>query len=104
MAAYESALLCVPHRAQTIIRNVSRKHGYVPDAICGESQRAGVTKARRAAAMELRDAGYATTEIGRLQRHHTTVISLLRRRGAKRLAAMAAGFDPDVPDYSGEWI
>jgi chromosomal replication initiation ATPase DnaA len=76
--------------------------------LVGRGQQRDCVGARRMAATKMRSMGYSTTQIGHfLGRDHSTIISLLGMRGAvarrEEWRREAAEFDPDAPDFSGEW-
>lgn len=63
---------------------ILRRWGVDAKAVTGRDQSRNASKARRVIALELRAMGYTMADIGSvLKRHHTTVIHLLGRVGAR---------------------
>lgn len=66
-------------RLEALMVKVSVASGYPPEEIRGPCRRRDLVKARREFAFWARQAGASLPEIGRcLNRHHTTVMHLLR--------------------------
>ncbi len=63
---------------------IMRRWGVDPKAVTGRDQSRNASRARRIVALELRAMGYTMAEVGSvLKRHHTTIIALLGRCGAR---------------------
>jgi len=63
-------------RGREIIREVMREHMLCADDFFGTLRHRHLVKARRTAALRLRDAGYSCTQVARmLKRNHTTVLN-----------------------------
>lgn len=65
-------------RGREIIKDVLREHMLHADDFFGTLRHRHLVKARRAAALRLRDAGYSCTQSARMmKRNHTTVLNYL---------------------------
>ena len=101
-----------PRFVTDLLRRAAMQHCTRPvDILSGIRQR-NVCKARwqviRALAADPRE--FSSVTIGRwLGLHHTTVLNCLKLGSARPYAssdkiAELAPYDPDLPDFSGEWI
>jgi chromosomal replication initiation ATPase DnaA len=89
----------IPRRVRAIIRDAADRFETTESLVLGPLQERQCVQARCAVARRLRNEGYSLTVIGRwLNRHHTTVVHMLKHS----VEAAAAG-DVPVPDLSGEW-
>ena len=64
--------------------SILRRWGIKPSEVTGADKSRNASKARRIIALELRALGYTVAQIATvLKRHHTSVLSLLGRLGAR---------------------
>ncbi len=89
-------------KVHKIWNEVAKKHGVHPRMIPEGNQERKPTEARTEAAWRMRtELDMTLTQIARhLNRHHSSVIAMLRRY-AKPAAPIE--FNPAAPDHSGEW-
>ena len=77
-----SALMRPPVRK--VFAAILRRWGIKPSEVTGADKSRNASKARRIIALELRALGYPVAQIATvLKRHHTSVLSLLGRLGAR---------------------
>ena len=63
---------------------IMRRWGVHPSEVTSRDQSRRATRARRIVALELRAMGYTMVEVASvLKRHHTTVVAMLGRCGAR---------------------
>ena len=88
--------------AAWVVRKSAEAYGLSVEEVLGPSHEPHLVPARRAAAQRLRAAGWSLPRIGRVMggRHHTSVWYWLRSAPPP---PPATAYDPDAPDYSGEW-
>ena len=88
--------------AADLLRAAAQFHGVTVQDICSPSQRPYLVPPRREVAIALRAQGWSLTRIGNVlgHRHHTSVRYYLQTAVSEPAKPL---FNPDQPDYSGEW-
>lgn len=92
----------LPLRIQKVITEAAVAHGVTMATVLSESQSKSSVAGRRAAALALHAQGLTLPEIGGyLDRHHTSILNLIGRKGVRAIAAQTPTSDLDL---SGEWV
>lgn len=96
----------LPVRIHGFIAGAAAAHGVTITEVLSSSHCPRCVAGRRAAALALHASGFSLAEIGGyLNRHHTSILSLIGRRGVRApILAVAAEAPPNELDLSGEWV
>lgn len=94
----------LPGSVRDIVSQSARDYAVLPRMVVSPSQTKNVVAARRLAARRLHGLKFSTTEIGRfLERHPSSVFHLIHTKDRQPPPLQIPTYDPNAPDYSGEW-
>ncbi len=92
-----------PPRVANIIAAAAGRCNTTPRMVLSGSREAPVMRAKRMVIRDLRDLGLSLATIGRYLggMHHTSILHHLREESRRQ--AVSGDYDPEAPDFSGEW-